>query len=150
MTAEEVESLLFEAEREKEDFLRLHGSPILFGQRISLRHDSTRRVVSFTNRAVDTHTSAGNAASDQVIGETAMCATLEATNGKDIMRIMPGFYVRMEGERTQRALWGANAHPSAQHSMGAVTTERMHRISRIDSLFIFGQVSESATETSSS
>lgn len=117
MTAEEVESLLFEAEREKEDFLRLHGSPILFGQRISLRHDSTRRVVSFTNRAVDTHTSAGNAASDQVIGETAMCATLEATNGKDIMRIMPGFHVRMEGERTQRALWGANAHPSAQQSI---------------------------------
>eukprot|EP01050_Picozoa_sp_SAG11_P024393 SAG11_NODE_5176_length_1640_cov_1.500973_2_plen_164_part_00 len=38
---------------------------------------------------------------NQAIGETRVVATSIASSGADIMRVMPGFHVRMEGERVR-------------------------------------------------
>ena len=93
-TQAQMDDLRFEAERDHEDFDRLKGSGIMFGQRISLHHFASGKSLSFSNRPVGRE---GGVDSDDALTQMEVIATDEPASGM-VLRVMPGFGIRAEGD----------------------------------------------------
>eukprot|EP01051_Picozoa_sp_SAG22_P023923 SAG22_NODE_6394_length_862_cov_0.920052_1_plen_198_part_10 len=98
---EKIAELRAEADRDGEDFQRYKGKPIIFGQRITLHQDFSNLTVSFSKASStdESRTKAHDSAYD-ALTETRMVATSTASSGL-VLRIMPGFQIRMEGDRVR-------------------------------------------------
>ena len=89
----------------RSDLKRLRGQRITFGQRINLVHDATDRTVSFDKidgsaATVSKKRTSAGAASPRVKGELAEyeIAAAESPGPGAVVRIVPGFDTRIEGD----------------------------------------------------
>lgn len=93
-TEEEMNDLRYEADRDHEDFVRLKGSPIVFGQRISLHQYHSELTMSFSTDPV--RDGPGDDGGDVLTQTKVECSDLPEPGM--VMRIMPGFQIRREGD----------------------------------------------------
>ena len=97
-TQAQMDDLRFEAERDHEDFDRLKGSAIMFGQRISLHQFASGKSLCFSNRP-----SVGKGVEDDsddgvdALSQMKVIATDDPASGM-VLRVMPGFNLRSEGD----------------------------------------------------